>query len=161
RHPDHDQVGLFLADHGEQSSEAGIRRRPLDDARRPRDEPGGVGDGDSGTCGAEVERQQLHCSAAARASRPAASAPRSPATFLPPAWASAGPPPPPPPMIGPRLRTTATASIASTDLSRLTTSDTFPSSAEPRTTAMAASRWRTWSERSRSSEPRAPATSAT
>ena len=58
---------------------------PLDDAERPRERAGRVGDGDAGARGAVVERHHLHAAYGATSSFAAASASAMPSGFLPPA----------------------------------------------------------------------------
>src|SRR5215208_3514367 len=161
RKPDDDLLRLLRADHGEQLVESPLLRHARHGTDRPRDDAGGIGHGDARPRGPVVERQDLQETAARSLSRPVVRASRTPSTFFPPASASVDRPPPPPPMIGPSSRTSFTASKSASDLSRLITSATFPSSADATTTPFAFSRRRSWSERSRSAPPRAPFTSAT
>src|SRR5581483_10021742 len=161
RHPDHDDLRCLRVDHGEELRKPVCCPNPQHRRERACERPRRVGDRDSGARGTEVERENLHPMAAASRSRPASSASRTAPTFLPPASASVGRPPPPPPMIGPSSRTIRTASSPASALSRFTTRATLPSSAEASTTACAASRCRSWSERSRRAPPRAPLISAT
>ena len=117
-------LGRLLAARRRAASAAGRRRRarrppratsrassarparvagPLDDAERPRQRAGRVGDGDAGARRAVVERHHLHAHLGATSSFAAASASAMPSGFLPPASASVGLPPPPPPMCLPQL----------------------------------------------------------
>src|SRR5206468_893576 len=156
RHAHDDTLGPFVADQGDEPVEARAARGPLDDAERPSERAGRIGDGHAGACGAEIEGEHLHAdSAAATASLPAASASPTPSGFLPPASASVGRPPPPPPMCFPSSRTSWVASSPrpTSVSSRLTTRYARPSSTEAMIAPSARSCLRTRSERSRSGPP--------
>ena len=57
---DHDPLGTLLAGELEHAGETRFAPGALDDRERPRDGARGIGDGDTGPCGAVVEREDLH-----------------------------------------------------------------------------------------------------
>src|SRR6185436_2479550 len=137
--PDHDRLRLLVADHGQESIEAGAVADARDRLEGPRERSGRVGHGDAGPRGPVVECQHLHDSLSAISSRARASASGSFSGSLPPARAIVGRPPPPPPTIGAISLTTSPAETRLATLSsKFATRWTVPFSREPSTTAAGA-----------------------
>src|SRR5918992_990051 len=155
RQPDDDSLDVLRTNQLDHLREPVLGRRPLDDADRLGDRPGPVRDCYARPCRAVVQGEHLHSSAEASCRLPTSYASSRPSGFLPPASASVGRPPPPPPIFFAASRTTATASapLATSERSRLTTRYARPLSTEPSKTASACFDWRIWAERSRSSAP--------